>query len=134
MMMDKPHRPQLKLDERRAAQFIALEYRDCYPVAPGLVLIKAPGHSPDMQMAYIRLQSGQEVLHSVDAAWVLDNIRQVKGKAAPWVKEDVPAVMAQLACLNALMQSVPDLIILVTHDDDGFAALSRIGAIGELDV
>ncbi len=134
LMMAKPHRPHLKIDERQAAQFIALDYRRYYPVAPGLVLIKAPGHSPDMQMAYIRLQSGQEVLHSVDAAWVLDNIRQVKGKAAPWVKEDVPAVMAQLACLNALIQRAPDLTILVTHDDESFASLSRAGVIGQLEV
>ena len=73
-----------------------------YPVAPGVVLIKAPGHSPDQQMVYARLQSGREILHSVDSAWIYDNILQLKPKAAPWVKEDVPAIMAQLRWLKRL--------------------------------
>ena len=50
-----------------------------------------PGSSP-----------GREILHSVDSAWIYDNIVQLKPKAAPWVKEDVPAIMAQLALAQAL--------------------------------
>ena len=73
------------------------------PVAPGIVLIKAPGHAVDHQMVYVRLASGAEILHSVDVGWVLDNIRLQKPKAAPWVKEDVPAIMAQLAWLNGVL-------------------------------
>ena len=53
-----------------------------------------------MQMVFIRLRSGREFLHAIDAAWNIENIRQVKGKAAPWVKEDVPAIMGQLQWLQ----------------------------------
>src|SRR5688572_653772 len=60
LMMNNPHRPHLKLPERRAEEFICVSYGRYYPVAPGMVLIKAPGHSPDMQMVYLRLQSGRE--------------------------------------------------------------------------
>jgi len=100
------------------------------PIAPGLVLIKAPGHSPDMQMAFIRLGSGQEILHSVDAAWNLANVQGVKGKAAPWVKEDGAAVMSQLRWLKQVTHSEPDLALIITHDGELFddsagAALSR---------
>jgi glyoxylase-like metal-dependent hydrolase (beta-lactamase superfamily II) len=130
LMCETPHRPHLKLSEEQAARFIVVDYRACLPVAPGLVLIKAAGHSPDMQMAYILLQSGREILHSIDAAWNLDNIRQVKGKAAPWVKEDVPAVMAQLRWLNGLLASEPDLSILVTHDDALFTSVTASGLVG----
>ena len=65
-LMNTPHRPHLKLDaSRRSSKFIVHQIiRRYYPVAPGMVLIKAPGHSPDMQMVYIRLQSGREYLHS----------------------------------------------------------------------
>jgi glyoxylase-like metal-dependent hydrolase (beta-lactamase superfamily II) len=130
LMMNQPHRPHLKLPEHRAEQFICISYGRYYPVAPGMVLIRAPGHSPDMQMIYLRLQSGREYLHSIDAAWNLDNIRHVKGKAAPWVKEDVPAVNAQLRWLNRLMIDEPDLHILVTHDGELLDLMIERGAVG----
>jgi glyoxylase-like metal-dependent hydrolase (beta-lactamase superfamily II) len=130
LMCETPHRPHLRLREAQAARFIVIDYRQCVPVAPGLVLIKAAGHSPDMQMVYIRLQSGREILHSIDAAWNMDNIRQVKGKAAPWVKEDVPAVLAQLRWLNGLLASEPNLSILVTHDDELFTSVTASGLVG----
>jgi hypothetical protein len=81
-------------------------------------------------MVYIRLQSGREVLHSVDSAWILDNILQLRGKAAPWVKEDVPAVMAQLRWLKILTETEKGITILVTHDDALFDRLAGTGAIG----
>ena len=119
------------MPERRAEQFICLSYGRYYPVAPGMVLIKAPGHSPDMQMVYLRLQSGREYLHSIDAAWNEANIRDVKGKAAPWVKEDVAAVMAQLRWLNrALTTDEPQLHILVTHDGELLDRMIGGGAVG----
>lgn len=130
LMMNQPHRPNLKLPERRAEQFICISYGRYYPVAPGMVLIHAPGHSPDMQMVYLRMQSGVEYLHSIDAAWNLANIRHVKGKAAPWVKEDVPAVNSQLRWLNRLMADEPDLHILVTHDGELLDLMIERGAVG----
>jgi glyoxylase-like metal-dependent hydrolase (beta-lactamase superfamily II) len=130
LMMNQPHRPHLKLPESRAEQFICLSYGRYYPVAPGMVLIKAPGHSPDMQMIYLRLQSGREYLHSIDAAWNSANIRHVKGKAAPWVKEDVTAVMAQLRFLNELSRREQQLHILVTHDGELLARMIGSGAVG----
>jgi glyoxylase-like metal-dependent hydrolase (beta-lactamase superfamily II) len=132
LMHTTPHRPHLKISIMQSVQFIALDYEGLYPVAPGVVLIKAPGHSPDHQMVYARLQSGREILHSVDSAWIYDNILQGKPKAAPWVKEDVPAIMAQLRWLKHLHDTEPNLTILVTHDDARFDALARSGMIGEL--
>ena len=130
LMVEKPHRPHLQLTPERAARFTVIDYRRYYPVAPGLVLFKAAGHSADHQMAFISLQSGREILHSVDAAWNYENIRQIKGKAAPWVKEDVPAVMGQLRWLNALARNEPNVTVLVTHDDERFASLAKDGIIG----
>ncbi len=129
-MMNNPHRPHLKLTERRAEQFVCISYGRYYPVAPGIVLIKAPGHSPDMQMVFLRLQSGREYLHSIDAAWNMDNIRHVKGKAAPWVKEDASAVLAQLRFLRELSQREQQLHILVTHDGELLDTMIGSGAVG----
>jgi glyoxylase-like metal-dependent hydrolase (beta-lactamase superfamily II) len=130
LMVESPHRPHLRLTPAQAGEFVALDYPELYPVAPGVVLIKAPGHSVDQQMVYARLQSGREILHSVDSAWIYDNILALKPKAAPWVKEDLPAIMAQLAWLKHLADTEPNLTILVTHDDARFDALARSGIIG----
>jgi len=130
-MINTPHRPHLKLAPQALERFIVLDYPQYYPVAPGVVLIQSPGHSPDSQMVFIRLQSGREILHSVDSAWIMDNIMEVKGKAAPWVKEDVPAVMAQLRWLKAVAETEKNITILVTHDDKLFDRLARNGTIGE---
>ncbi len=129
-MMNTPHRPHLKLAPPALERFIVLDYPQYYPVAPGVVLIRSPGHSPNSQMVFIRLQSGREILHSVDSAWIMDNITQSRGKAAPWVKEDVPAVMAQLRWLNTIAATENNITILVTHDDELFERLTRNGSIG----
>jgi glyoxylase-like metal-dependent hydrolase (beta-lactamase superfamily II) len=129
-LVETPHRPHLKLSRDAVANFIVLDYPACHPVAPGIVLIKAPGHSPDSQMVFIRLQSGRDILHSVDSAWVMDNILQVKGKAAPWVKEDVPAVIAQLRWLKRIHETDKNVTILVTHDDAHFDAVTKSGIVG----
>jgi len=130
-MRNTPHRPHLKLAPPALERFIILDYPQYYPVAPGVVLIRSPGHSPDSQMVFIRLQSGREILHSVDSAWIMDNIIEVKGKAAPWVKEDVPAVMAQLRWLKAVAETEKNITILVTHDDELFDRLTQNGTIGK---
>jgi glyoxylase-like metal-dependent hydrolase (beta-lactamase superfamily II) len=129
-LVNTPHRLHLRLSREAIAKFIVLDYPNYYPVAPGMVLIRSPGHSPDSQMVYIRLQSGGEILHSVDSAWIMDNIHELKGKAAPWVKEDVAAVMAQLRWLQEIAQTESNVTILVTHDDELFERLTRGGGIG----
>jgi glyoxylase-like metal-dependent hydrolase (beta-lactamase superfamily II) len=129
-LMNTPHRPHLKLTQAAVGKFIVLDYPQYYPVAPGMVLIRAPGHSVDSQMVYVQLQSGREILHSVDSAWIMDNIVTLKPKAAPWVKEDVPAIMGHLRWLKAVHEREPDLTILVTHDDALFDQVTASGRIG----
>jgi glyoxylase-like metal-dependent hydrolase (beta-lactamase superfamily II) len=129
-LMNTPHRPHLKLTQAAIEKFIVLDYPKYYPVAPGMVLVRSPGHSTDSQMVYLRLQSGREILHSVDSAWNLENVLQVKGKAAPWVKEDVPAVIGQLRWLKNVCETEHNLTVLITHDDDLFAHVTTRGIVG----
>jgi glyoxylase-like metal-dependent hydrolase (beta-lactamase superfamily II) len=129
-MVETPHRPHLKLTQDAVGRFIVHDYQRYYPVAPGIVLIKAPGHSVDSQMVFVALAAGREVLHSVDSAWNMENIRQVKGKAAPWVKENKPQIMGQLRWLNTVIRNEADLTILVTHDDELYRTLTGSGLIG----
>ena len=67
-LMNTPHREHLRLDAAALARLIVHDYADCYPVAPGMVLIKSPGHSVNSQMVFIRLADGRELLHSVNSA------------------------------------------------------------------
>ncbi len=129
-LLNTPHKPHLAMTAEQINQFIIFDYGDYYPIAPGVVLIKAPGHSTDHQMVYIALQSGREILHSVDVGWVLDNIAQVKGKAAPWVKEDKGAVIGQLRWLNNILRNERNISLLVTHDDALIDAAIKNGTIG----
>ena len=130
LLLTRPHKPHLAMTAAQVNRLNIVGYRQYYPLAPGMVLIKAHGHSADHQMVYIALQSGREILHSVDVGWVLENIRQVKGKAAPWVKEDVSAVIGQLRWLNDIMRNEPNVALLVTHDDELFARGVTTGVIG----
>lgn len=129
-MIETPHRPHLKLSPEQIEHFNVVDYDKYLAVAPGLVLIQAPGHSVDMQMVYIRLASGREILHSIDAAWNVENIRQLKGKAAPWVKEDKAQVLAQLHFLNGFMKREPDIVVLVTHDNEQYEHVTAAGIVG----
>lgn len=134
-LLNKPHKPHLAMTAEQVKRLNIVGYNQYHPVAPGMVLIKAHGHSADHQMVFIKLQSGREILHSVDVGWALENIRQIKGKAAPWVKEDVPAVMGQLRWLNHVLLHEPNVSLLVTHDDDLFTTAAKAGHLGsELEI
>ena len=60
----------------------------------------------------------------------MDNILQLKGKAAPWVKEDVPAVMGQLRWLKRVHETEKNVTILVTHDDARYEFVTGSGLVG----
>ncbi|MCI0570927.1 MAG: MBL fold metallo-hydrolase, partial [Myxococcaceae bacterium] len=57
------------------AKLAPLRYERMHLLRPGVVLIKAPGHTPGTQMVYVRLASGREFLLVGDVAWHMDNIR-----------------------------------------------------------
>ena len=43
-LLKTPHRPHLAMTAEQVGQMTVIGYRQYYPVAPGMVLIKAPGH------------------------------------------------------------------------------------------
>jgi hypothetical protein len=67
-----------------------------------MVLIKAAGHTPGSQMVYVVLDSRREYLLIGDAAWHMDGVRQVTGKAAPWITETNPPCSINCAAQSAL--------------------------------
>jgi glyoxylase-like metal-dependent hydrolase (beta-lactamase superfamily II) len=99
-----------------------LDYQGLHAVAPGVVLQKAPGHSPGSQLVYVELASGQRFIFVGDIAWTRDNI--ASGRGRPFVAkllmgEDRPAVAAELAALGRLPA---DVHVVIAHDPVALAS------------
>ena len=130
-LMTEPQLPEIKLSAEQAKRFIVIDYDTYYPFAPGMALIKAPGHTPGSQMIYVALSSGREYLFAGDAAWHMDGVRTVTGKDAPWITEDTNKVNAELRWLNQLSQTEKNLVIVVSHDEEQRLAYIRQGLLGD---
>lgn len=120
-----PQMPEIALTPESAGRFITIDYDRYFPVAPGVTLIKAAGHTAGSQMVFVALASGREYLLIGDVTWHMDGVRQVRGKDAPWVTEDARAVMEQLTWLNELSRTEPDLVIVASHDEEQHIDLTR---------
>jgi glyoxylase-like metal-dependent hydrolase (beta-lactamase superfamily II) len=95
-------------------------------VAPGVVLIQTPGHTPASEMIYVRLQSGREYLFAGDTASLAVNAEVPTPRSrlvADWLApEDRTAVLGWLKGLKAVKKRNKDLIIVPSHDADWLAA------------
>ena len=128
-LITNPQMPEIKLTEEMARRYLVVDYDRYLPLAPGIALIKAPGHTPGSQMVYVALQSGREYLLIGDTAWHMDGVRLVRGKDAPWIAEDESALLNQLQWLNEL-STERNLFIVASHDDEEHADLIRKGILG----
>jgi glyoxylase-like metal-dependent hydrolase (beta-lactamase superfamily II) len=96
-----------------------LDYENMFALAPGVVLIKTPGHTPGSQFVYVKLANGTEVLFLGDVAWYYQNIQDIRERArlaTLLMGEDRNAVLLQLKALHELAQSNPTLQIVPGHD------------------
>ena len=117
-LMTEPQMPELRPTAEMAARLRVVDYPDYLPFAPGIALIKAPGHTPGSQMVYVALQSGKEVLLAGDVAWHMDGVRLNTGKDAPWIKEPPELMAAELNWLNGLSRTEKNLSIVISHDEE----------------
>ena len=96
-----------------------LDYVRYHAIVPGVVLIKAPGHTPGSQMVYVRRADGVEFLFLGDVAWQMRNIETGREKArlvAFLTGEDRDQVRNELAGLNQLHSANPELHMMPGHD------------------
>jgi glyoxylase-like metal-dependent hydrolase (beta-lactamase superfamily II) len=117
-LLTEPQMPEIKLTPEMAKRFIVIDYEKYYPFAPGLALIKAPGHTPGSQMIYLVLDSGKEYVLAGDVAWHMDGVRTITGKDAPWITEDVASIDAELAWLNMLNRTEKNVTVVLSHDEE----------------
>ena len=99
-----------------------LEYDRYDAIAPGVVLIKAPGHTPGSQLVYVKRADGTEILFLGDVAWQRRNIDLVRERARLvtqfLIKEDRDAVMLELAEFKRLQDTEPKIEMMPGHDPD----------------
>lgn len=99
--------------------YTPLDYQGLHPVAPGIVLMSAPGHTPGSQLVFVQLADGREFLFVGDVAWHFDNItleRERARLATLMMGEDRELVLAQLKALHELQLREPALHIVPGHD------------------
>lgn len=69
------------LTEDEIASIPALADADLRAIAPGIVTIAMPGHTPGSQVVYVRRADGAEYLMLGDIVWSARNLRERRGKS-----------------------------------------------------
>jgi glyoxylase-like metal-dependent hydrolase (beta-lactamase superfamily II) len=119
-------------DSARAGRYIVVDYDRELPIAPGVVLIKAPGHTPGSQMVYIKLASGREVILSGDVTMNRLGIETEKQRPDPAHRiaaEDRAAIAGELAWLHQAERA--GVSVVVSHDGEQLKAFAREGILRE---
>jgi glyoxylase-like metal-dependent hydrolase (beta-lactamase superfamily II) len=110
--------PDTGLTPELLARFTPLDYDQYHLVAPGLVLVKAAGHSPGSQMVYLRLQNGTEFLLVGDVVWSMQSLTRLTVRPlfiSLMLHEDWSATHNQARTLYNVSQSEP-VHLLISHD------------------
>jgi len=132
VQMDHPHYMEpAAIPEGAFAGYRPLSYERAAAIAPGVVAVAAPGHTPGSQMVYVRLADGRELLFLGDVSWKHGNIERQRERprfVTDWlIGEDRHAVFGQLRALHQLAQQEPAVRQVPGHDGDIVAELTAAG-------
>lgn len=113
-------------------KLVPVDAADVKAVAPGVVLIKAPGHTAGSQMVYVQRADGTEYIFTGDTAWHWESIERVREPphlASVLIKSDLTAQVCQLNALHQLATSDPKLQIVPGHDQTRVEGLIAQGLL-----
>jgi glyoxylase-like metal-dependent hydrolase (beta-lactamase superfamily II) len=115
-------------------EYVPLKYDGIRAIAPGVVLIRAPGHTPGSQMVFVRQNDGREFLFSGDTASSLDNVRLIRPRSRYVMEfggheDDRDAVFRQTIAIKQMMDANPDLELVPGHDEAALLALEKRGLL-----
>ncbi len=89
-------------------------------IAPGVAMLRTPGHTPLARMIYVHLANGREFLFAGDTMPMQRNLTWLKPRSrysSEWAgSEDRTAVIGWLKGLAALHALEPNLVIVPAHD------------------
>lgn len=117
-------------DRRNYKPFV---YSKFTAVAPGVVVISAPGHTRGSQMVYVRRADNKEFMFVGDVASMADNINKGRLRSRYvstfYSLDDRGAVLSQLRALGRLKESAPDLTFVPGHDGAEISKLEEAGLL-----
>jgi glyoxylase-like metal-dependent hydrolase (beta-lactamase superfamily II) len=116
--------------------YTPLEYDQYHILAPGIVLIKAPGHSVGSQMIFVRLRYGEEFLFIGDVGWNMVNIERLSNHSRMGMllrHEDGEQLGHQIRWLyeNAYNNPDEEIHLMTSHDPSQIEDYTRTGLIRE---
>lgn len=130
-LLDPPARVDVRLSRDSAAAFPVLSYDLLFPLAPGVVLIKAPGHTAGSQYVYLQLASGREILILADLVWQhegLETGRQRPEATSRSLVEDREALQPQLDWARKIAQG-GEVAVVLSHDSRLLDSLVSAGVL-----
>ncbi|MFZ4109996.1 MAG: MBL fold metallo-hydrolase [Polymorphobacter sp.] len=108
-----------------------LHYDRLKVIAPGVVLIRARGHTPGSQMVYVRRGDGHEYIFMGDTASLAGNVGEVRARSRLvgdyLAKEDRSAVLGQLQALQQMALANPQLTLVPGHDGNDIGKMISAG-------
>jgi glyoxylase-like metal-dependent hydrolase (beta-lactamase superfamily II) len=130
-----PPAPQhyVRLDSALVSRYPTVEYDLVYALAPGVVLIKAPGHTPGAQLIYLQLASGRELLLVGDLVWLKEGLetgRQRPEATSQDLKEDRQAIQQQINWVQRIMRH-DNITAIPSHDSRVLRSLVQSGVLQE---
>lgn len=132
-LADPSKRKPLVFPEGAFAHRVPFTYERAVALAPGVVLWKAPGHTPGSQLVFVQRKDGEEFLFLGDVAWHVENYEQVRERARLvtqfFLGEDRDAVLRQLAAIKALAAAEPKVHLVPGHDGPAMKRLVDAGLI-----
>jgi glyoxylase-like metal-dependent hydrolase (beta-lactamase superfamily II) len=134
LMLTREQRDDTKFPENVRTSLHPLDFDHYYPLAPGIVLIKAPGHTPGSQIVYVHLADNSEYLLIGDVAWDMEQVTIPKCRprlAELAMRENGDQVTSELRTLHDLSAANPDVHIVVSHDVKQLADYEQAGKIGK---
>jgi glyoxylase-like metal-dependent hydrolase (beta-lactamase superfamily II) len=114
--------------------YTLLSYDRYHAAAPGIVLIKAPGHAPGQQIIYVKTQDGNEYLLIGDVIWNRENLRRRTYRSClASIKDDLDSAREEFRWVLENLYDDPNnkIIYVISHDRDQLNEYIKAGVIKE---
>lgn len=111
--------------------FRPMDYDLVHAIAPGVVLIKAPGHTPGSQFIYVRLADDREILLIGDLVWMMPGLvlnLQKPQSEMDKLKEDRAAIQQQMNWVRSILDGKA-IAVAPSHDKSQLDALVTQGVL-----
>lgn len=123
-----------KIPDTLRALLVPLPEAELQALAPGVVLLAAPGHTPGSQLVYVERADGRSALFLGDVAWNAEQIRELRYRPRHvtfMLGENRAQVLDQFRALHELGKSHPEVTQVVSHDPAQREALLADGLLSE---